>query len=204
MVATPTVTTNYSVNIIETTCNASAILNTTVTVSPLPPVKATRSNDLDCSNDRSQLNVTGAKTYLWSPASLLNNPNIANPLATPTSPTLFIVKGTDNLGCINYDSVKVEVLSTNASGYFMPSAFTPNHDGLNDCYGIRFWGVIRELEFSIYNRWGERIFYTNNPNSCWDGTYKGEMQDIGVYVYMIKAKTICGATFKKGLFTLVR
>ncbi len=80
----------------------------------------------------------------------------------------------------------------------MPDAFTPNHDGKNDCYGLRYWGVIEDLEFSIYNRWGERIFFTKDPTTCWDGTYKGAAQDIGTYVYMIKAKTFCGDIFKKG------
>jgi gliding motility-associated-like protein len=180
------------------------VLSTLVTVLSSPQVKASKSNDLDCSNDRSQLNASGAKTYLWSPTSSLNNPAIANPMATPTGNTLYTVKGTDDFGCINYDSVRVNFLSINASGYFMPNAFTPNNDGKNDCYGIRFWGIIQQLEFSIYNRWGERLFFTKNPNDCWDGTYKGKMQDTGVYVYMIKAKTLCGDTFKKGLFTLIR
>ncbi len=203
-VATPSVTTNYIVQITETTCNNNTTLNTTVNVNPLPQVRATRSNDLDCSNDRSQLNATGAQTYAWSPVSSLNNSTISNPVAMPAGSTMYVVKGTDALGCSNYDSVLVSYFSINASSYFMPNSFTPNKDGLNDCYGIRFWGVIQQLDFSIYNRWGERIFYTKNPNDCWDGTYKGKLQGTDVYVYMINAKTICGNTFKKGLFTLVR
>ncbi|MBL7740053.1 MAG: gliding motility-associated C-terminal domain-containing protein [Chitinophagaceae bacterium] len=203
-VATPSATTTYSVLITESTCNNSATLQTTVTVNPLPDVQATSSNDIDCSNDRSQLNATGAATYIWTPSATLSNSGIANPVATPASNTKYIVEGTDINGCVNYDSVVVNFLAINASGYHMPNAFTPNGDGLNDCYGIRYWGVIQELEFSIYNRWGERIFFTKDPDACWDGTYKGEAQDTGVYVFMIKAKTLCGDTFKKGLFTLVR
>jgi gliding motility-associated-like protein len=202
--AAPSGSTNYSVTITETTCDVSTVLQTNVTVNPLPLVKATKSNDLDCSNDRSHLKATGAASYMWTPALSLDNSNIPNPVATPVVNTKYIVKGTDGLGCVNYDSVIVEFLAVNASGYFMPNAFTPNRDGLNDCYGIRYWGVIRELEFSIYNRWGERIFFTKDPSACWDGNYKGVMQGIGVYVYMIKAKTLCGDTFKKGTFTLAK
>jgi gliding motility-associated-like protein len=203
-IVSPSVNTNYSVHITETNCNNSINLTTSVNVKPLPLVRASKSTDLDCSNDRSQLNASGAQTYSWFPAASLNNSNISNPVATPSLNTLYIVKGTDAFGCKNYDSVTVNILAANKSGYFMPNAFTPNNDGLNDCYGIRFWGIIQQLEFSIYNRWGERIFFTKDPNSCWDGKYKGVMQDIGVYVYMIKAKTLCGNTFKKGLFTLAR
>lgn len=87
----------------------------------------------------------------------------------------------------------------------MPTGFTPNNDGLNDCYGIKYWGTILDLEFSIYNRWGERIFFTKNPTDCWDGRYKGLPQDAAVFIYMIKARTTCeGSIFRKGTFTLIR
>jgi gliding motility-associated-like protein len=202
--ATPQITTTYSVSITDTVCHQSTLLSTVVNVLQLPNVKAIKANDIDCSRNYSQLIATGAQTYLWSPASTLNNAAIANPTATPAGGTMYTVKGTDGFGCVNYDSVRVEFVSADTSAYYMPNAFTPNGDGLNDCYGIKFWGVINELEFGIYNRWGERIFFTKNPNDCWDGIYKGKKQDIGVYVYMIKAKTYCGDTFKKGLFTLIR
>jgi gliding motility-associated-like protein len=118
--------------------------------------------------------------------------------------TVYIVKGTDANGCINYDSVTVNITGLNKGGYFMPTGFTPNNDGLNDCYGVRYWGVIEELDFGIYNRWGERIFHTTTPGACWDGTYKGEKQNPDVYVYLITAKTTCGKVFRKGTFVLIR
>jgi gliding motility-associated-like protein len=202
--ASPQVTTNYSVQITDTVCNNTSTLSTTVTVFPLPIVKVSKSNDLDCSNDVSQLMAAGATQYSWTPANTLNNSQIANPIARPTIQTVYVVKGTDANGCSNYDSVTVNITGDNKSGYFMPSAFTPNNDGKNDCYRIRYWGVIEELDFSIYNRWGERIFHTSNPTDCWDGTYKGVKQNPDVYVYLITAKTSCGKVFKKGTFALVR
>jgi gliding motility-associated-like protein len=203
-VASPQTTTNYSVQITDTVCNHTSTLSTTVTVLPLPTVKASKSNDLDCSNDVSQLAATGAAQYSWFPSNTLNNAGIADPIARPTVLTIYIVKGIDANGCANYDSVTVNITGNNKSGYFMPSAFTPNNDGNNDCYRIRYWGVIEELDFGIYNRWGERIFHTSNPNDCWDGTYKGEKQNPDVYVYLITAKTTCGKVFKKGTFVLIR
>jgi gliding motility-associated-like protein len=203
-VASPTITTLYTVTIQDTVCHTSKDLSTTVTVLSLPNVQASKSNDIDCSNDFSQLVATGAASYEWVPSTGLDN-NMANaPVARPDIATSYAVKGTDINGCVNYDTVLVNISADNKSGYLMPTAFTPNNDGLNDCYGIKLWGVIMELEFSVYNRWGERIFFTKDPNSCWDGRYKGVAQDAGVYVYMIKAKTFCSDTFKKGLFTLIR
>jgi gliding motility-associated-like protein len=135
----------------------------------------------------------------------LNNPNTANPIAIPAATTQYIVTGTDGAGCINYDTVTVNVSGDNKGGYLMPTAFTPNNDGRNDCYGIKYWGTILELEFSIYNRWGERIFFTRNPGDCWDGRYKSVPQDPAVFVYMIKARTSCEEhVFRKGTFVLIR
>ncbi|HEX5652463.1 MAG TPA: gliding motility-associated C-terminal domain-containing protein, partial [Chitinophagaceae bacterium] len=159
----------------------------------------------DCSNDRSQLLATGAMQYSWSPAATLDRNNISNPVAMPTATTQYTVNGTDSDGCTNFDTITVKVDNVNKGGYLMPSGFTPNNDGLNDCYGVKYWGVIGEIEFSIFNRWGERVFYSKDRGKCWDGTYKGIKQDSGVFVYMIRAKTNCdNEVFRKGSFVLIR
>ena len=87
----------------------------------------------------------------------------------------------------------------------MPSAFTPNNDGKNDCYRAKNWGYVTDFELSIFNRWGERVFHTSNPTQCWDGTYKGIPQKSDVYVYIVKAKSLCeSAVFRKGTLALIR
>ena len=86
----------------------------------------------------------------------------------------------------------------------MANAFTPNGDGLNDCFGIKNWGVITELQFLIYNRWGELVFSTTNPTACWDGNFKGQPSILGNYVYYIKANTLCGKIERKGNLALIR
>ena len=117
----------------------------------------------------------------------------------------ILVKGIDVNGRMNYDTVTVKVDDVLNANYLMPNAFTPNNDGKNDCFGVKYWGRILQFEFSIFNRWGERIFYTQNPDDCWDGTYKNMAQDPGVYIYTIKAKTVCvNEIFRKGTFTLIR
>jgi gliding motility-associated-like protein len=115
-----------------------------------------------------------------------------------------MVKGYDATGCANTDTVTVNVGYNNKSGYFMPTAFSPNGDGLNDCFGLRFWGTVTKLDYSIYNRFGQRIFYSNDAAKCWDGKFKGVLQNIGVYVYVIEATTTCGEVNKKGTFVLMR
>lgn len=204
-VASPAGTTTYTVLITDTLCGNSTQLSTLVTVNPDPVITASRSNDVNCTTPNSTLNASGGVQYAWTPAGSLSNPAIASPVATPASTTLYTVTGTDAKGCSNTDTITVKVSTENKGGYQMATAFTPNNDGLNDCYGIKYWGVVTEVEFSIYNRWGERIFFSRNPNACWDGTYKGVTQDPGVFVYMIKAKTTCEpSVFRKGTFALIR
>ncbi len=203
--ATPQATTPYFVFITDTLCGNSATLSTTIIVRSLPNVKATKSNDIDCTVGQSRLNATGASTYSSIPGNTLNRSDIPDPVASPTFSTQYVVKGIDLSGCINYDSIKVNVSSIKNGSYLMASGFTPNNNGINDCYGIKYWGTILELEFSIYNRWGERIFFTRNPSDCWNGIYKGVPQDPAVYIYMIKAKTTCqDYIFRKGTFVLIR
>ncbi|MGN6293021.1 MAG: gliding motility-associated C-terminal domain-containing protein [Chitinophagaceae bacterium] len=201
----PAATTDYEVTITESICGNSTTLQTRVTVLPLPVISATSSNDIDCSYDRSRLDATGARTYNWTPSATLSNASIHNPVAMPRETTIYVVAGTDRSGCTGYDSITVKVDDSNKGGYLMPSAFTPNNDGLNDCYGIKFWGIIDNIEFSVFDRWGVRVFYSKERDACWDGTYKGEKQPAGVYVYMIKASTNCAnPVFRKGTFVLVR
>lgn len=202
-VASPVITTEYYVTGTSTN-NCTAKDTVLVTVNPLPKVIASKSNDIGCASDKSTLNATGARSYSWAPAINLSDPFIANPVASPTDTTQYIVTGTDVNGCVNKDSVTINVSKTGQSLYLMPTAFTPNGDGINDCYGIRFWGAIQQLDFSIYNRWGERIFHTNSPSECWNGIYKGIKQDPGVFVYVIKAVTNCGKANRKGTFALIR
>jgi gliding motility-associated-like protein len=203
--ASPLSTTTYSVLIRDTVCGASANLSTTITVFPSPVVRAAKSNDIDCSTGTSQLSATGASGYRWTPAMALSNAGISNPIASPQVPTMYSVTGTSIDGCSSSDSILVDIKAINKSMFLMPNAFSPNNDGKNDCYRAKNWGYVTEFELSIFNRWGERVFYTKNPGQCWDGTYKGVPQKSDVYVYIVKAKSLCqSSVFRKGTVALIR
>ena len=170
-------------------------------------MQAFKQNDIDCIQNTSRLNASGAVNYKWTPATSLNDPNIANPIATPTATIQYTVEGTDAAGCKNTDTISVIVDYSVKNGlYLMPNAFTPNNDGLNDCFGVKYWGTITEIEFNIYNRWGELVFKTTDPAKCWDGKWKGLLQSSAAFVYWIKAKTPCSPEpfFRKGTVMLIR
>lgn len=177
----------------------------TIMVSKFPTVTATKSNDVDCSHGLVQLKASGAVRYDWKPATTLDNSGIANPIASPTQQTTYTVTGWDSIGlCYGSDTVVVKISMLNSSTLLMPSAFTPNNDGLNDCFGIKGWGAVQQLDFTIFNRWGEIMYHSTNATDCWDGKVKGLYQSPGTYVYTIKAKTLCGAAERNGTLVLIR
>ena len=202
--ATANSTTTYSVLIKEDICNESATLTTTITALSLPEVKASKSNDINCSFPASVLNASGAQSYTWWPVAGLNNPNSSNPTATPTTGTTYIVTGKDANGCTNTDEVTIKVAPGTDVIYELPNSFSPNGDGLNDCLGVTNWGVVQDLELAVYNRLGQRVFYTTDASRCWDGKLNGNPQNVGVFVYTIKAKTACGLINRKGSVVLVK
>jgi len=78
---------------------------------------------------------------------------------------------------------RVHVINCIESAIFFYNAFTPNSDGIND-YWSPICRKIKELNYDIYNRWGEKVFHSDSPNKRWDGRYKGMPADLANYVYV--------------------
>jgi gliding motility-associated-like protein len=88
---------------------------------------------------------------------------------------------------------------------YMPNAFTPNGDQINDVFRIPVDNKNRLLSFSIYNRWGKLMFQTSNPATGWDGYYKGEPLATDTFIYWIVMEGLSGKSVtKKGYVTLIR
>ena len=197
--------TQYQVYIEDQICRMASILNTTVNVRPTPDLNITSSNNIDCTLGQSTLNATGAMRYLWKPAPGLTNIYSASPVVNPLLTTTYYVQGINTYGCSSIDSITVNVNdSLDLSKYPVPSAFTPNNDGHNDCFGLKYWGNITSLRMAVYNRKGQRVFFTTDPNQCWDGAYNGIPQPAGGYAYEIQATTACGIGYRQGIVILVR
>ncbi len=170
----------------------------------MPPIKAEKSNDIDCSVHWSHLRVSGGIDYTWLTTVGLDNPLSPTPIARIDSTTTYIVKGTGANGCWAYDTLTVNVTATGANTFVVPNAFTPNGDGHNDRFGVSHWGDVQLEELSVYNRHGLRVFTTRNPATGWDGRFEGQPLPSDTYVYVIKAVTFCGVIFQKGMVTLIR
>jgi gliding motility-associated-like protein len=176
-----------------------------LTVNPNPVVTLSKSNDINCNLAMAELRAGGGIKYLWSPGGTLDDPTASRPKATPVVSTMYHVQVISAKGCVSSDSIRVLVLTDHTQlGFQLPSAFTPNGDGLNDCFGVKSWGAVTGLRFYIYNRWGELVFYTTDPARCWDGTYKGRAMGSEVFAYQITANSTCGKIYRNGTVTVIR
>lgn len=150
--------------------------------------------------------VTGGVTdfsVVWFPQESVGCPTCQFTQAGPTENTTYIVTVSTPDGCVSTSSISVSV-EIPCSGAFLPSIFSPNADGLNDEYCV-LGSCVESIEFSIYNRWGEEVFRTNNQGRCWDGKFRGKDAPQGIYAYKFLATESNGkTTVSSGNITLVR
>jgi gliding motility-associated-like protein len=121
---------------------------------------------------------------LWSPATYLNNPSIINPKSTPLNETLYTLTAVSSEGCTNKDEVLVEIVDK----LYIPNAFTPNGDGVNDGWFVPYFNSLTDIDVKIFNRYGQLVFHTSKENKPWDGKVKGIRQPSGAYVYIVESK----------------
>jgi gliding motility-associated-like protein len=200
----PTTTTTYKVVGTNGSCSGSD--EATVKVSSYPMAYAGRDTMIPIN---SYIDLGTAATvgyhYSWNNAASLSNSYISNPIATPSDSTMYIVTVSNNDGCATTDTVII--LVGRCYHLAIANTFTPNGDGENDNFRILNPRQLLSLEkFDIYNRWGEKVFSANDiHNAAWDGTYKGVMQEIGTYVYIIQATCLTNEPINlKGSVELVR
>lgn len=178
-----------------------------VTFNPPPNISISKSNDIDCSNTSVTLTVTGANSYQWLPNRYFEDNTKSTQVVKLDTSTTFSVIGKDNNNCASTKTITVKAnFSINTNNYLIPSAFSPNNDGLNDCFSLKHWGDVSNFRLNIYNRYGQIIFSTTNTKKCWDGRYSnGQIADIGAYVYLVTGNNICVGEIKKyGTITLIR
>jgi len=138
----------------------------------------------------------------WSPGSSLSDSTVSNPTAKPAETTTYIVTNTSAEGCTDRDTLIVRVVDPAIA---IPNAFTPNGDGVNDTLYIIEVGIKKLVELRVFNRYGQVVFKTEDLAQGWDGSYKGEPQEIGNYVYYYIAESLSGDMLEgKGDIALLR
>lgn len=200
-VTSPSVTTTYTLTAARANCKLIKD-EVTIIVHQLPKINIGKDDTITVGSNI-QLIATGGIQYNWSPGYGLNNIGVFNPIASPTVTSMYIVKGIDVYGCINYDTINVIVIAPN---FWIPNAFTPNDDSFNDVLFVRGDGV-NNFEFGVFTKWGEEVFFTKDMKTGWDGKKQisGESLPAGAYVYVVKGtKTNGDPVNVKGLVNLIR
>ncbi|MBA3828124.1 MAG: gliding motility-associated C-terminal domain-containing protein [Taibaiella sp.] len=173
-----------------------------VNVSPAAVIQL-RDSALIYPGDSVQLSPSGNCLYYnWFPPAGLSATNISNPFAKPDVNTRYVVIGHTEAGCIAKDSIDVYVAYD--SYINIANAFTPG-SGPGNILRVQHLGDATLKSFTIYNRWGVKVFQSTDVNVGWDGTYNGQPQPLGVYIYMVEAVTYRGKpVYKQGNVTLLR
>jgi gliding motility-associated-like protein len=142
-------------------------------------------------------------SYIWTPNIGLSGTTISNPLATYMYDQVYELNTLTVQGCDAYS--KILVRRYDGPQLYVPTAFTPNRDGKNDLLKVFPVGIKSFENFSVYNRFGQLMFYTTDYSKGWDGFFKGIKMDTGNYVWFCSAVDYRGnKLFRKGNVLLIR
>jgi gliding motility-associated-like protein len=198
-VASPVQTTLYTLTASDGVCadSASVLVNVskkpTANAGPDKAVTGTQTATLEGE-------VTGSNlTYFWTPDLYLSSDTALTTTVSPPFDTTYTLNVISNIGC---GTATDKVLVRYFKEIYVPNAFTPNNDGLNDRWNTPALSAFPLAEVSVYNRYGQMIFYNKGNTNLWDGTFKGMPVSSGVYTYIIDLKN----GFKKlyGIVSLLR
>jgi len=142
-------------------------------------------------------------SLLWTPAEGVDCSTCLEPTLTPDESGFYILSATSTDGCKATDSIFISIEDP-CGKVELPSMFSPNGDDINDELCV-LGGCIETLTFQVYNRWGEKIFETNDPTECWKGYHRGEIVNTGTYVYKYNGTRKNGESFSgAGNITVVK
>ncbi len=197
-VATPQAPVSYIVTVTNGSCTAAD----TIFIRVIHPEADAGPDHEILLGESVQLNASGCSQYSWSPGQLLNDSLSSSPVATPEITTVFTVLGVLE-GCQDSDTIVVHVIDI-GDALFVPNAFTPNKDGRNDFFGPVRQGQVNDFEMVIFNRWGQRVFESTSITKWWDGTFGGQLQPEGTYIYIIRMRISGHPLMKTGRVSLIR
>ena len=202
IIANPNTTTVYTVTGYQNNCYNSQQF--TVTVAPSPVINLT-SDLIIYEGDSVTLLASGGNTYNWSPNENLSCTNCNSTIASPIKSTSYCVEITDTNSCTNSKCVNITV-DINCGELFLPNAFSPNEDGINDVLHVKINPkCVSSFNILIFDRWGEKVFESDDLNFSWDGTFRGKALNTAVFVYQLKLKLLNKELLsKKGNITLIK
>jgi gliding motility-associated-like protein len=184
-------------------CTDSA--TTALLVYPIPLVNAGEDTLIHYGTS-AQIMASSNASGTWFPVNHLTCGDCLEPIADPPSTTTYCLTVVNSFGCAATDCIEITV-DTLCADLFIPNVFAPDDAGHteNNCFKLYGADCIGTMTLTIYNRWGEKVFVSSNPDECWDGNFRGKPLNTGVYVYYLEAELITGESLsKQGNLTLMR
>jgi len=198
-IASPTVTTLYTVQVTRGTCYREAQVNVIVNKVPTadagPDKKILQGYDVKLNGKASGDGIR----YFWTPALDIDDANSLSPKVSPKEDTNYILNVVSDLGCETaLDTVFVRVYPK----LIAPNAFSPNGDNINDSWNITAIDAVETPVVKVMNRYGNLVFESTGYKKPWDGKYRNEDVPVGVYYYIIDLKN--GMKPITGSLTVIR
>jgi gliding motility-associated-like protein len=184
-IALPGETTLYILTVANNGCKVSDSL--LITVDKLPTANAGPDKVIIKGQSVTLNGVAGGTdvTYIWTPNTNITGTESLSPIVNPSANQMYALNVFSNKGCgTATDSVLVKVYQQ----LYIPNAFTPNGDGINDTWFIETLQAYPGAEIKVYNRYGQIVFDNHEKNIWWDGKFKGMQLTSGAYVYLIDLK----------------
>jgi len=188
------------------TCNKTDDTTMTINVFPPPtadftftPTKPVENTPITFTNQSSP----DAVTFLWEfgDGDASSQPNPSHQYNKTGVFDVYLIS-TNSAGCT--DTAHKQVSAIVIPLFDIPSAFSPNRDGVNDVFLVKGFGIDK-FNMKIYNRWGQMVFESNSPTIGWDGGFKGALQPMDAYAYVINVQFSDGTTAtRNGSVTLLR
>ncbi len=181
-------------------------ITTALLVYPTPLVNAGVDTLIYFGTSAQILASSSSSDGTWFPSTNLSCSDCFEPTANPPSTTTYCLTVMNIYGCAATDCIDITV-DTLCADLFIPNVFAPDDAGHteNNCFKLYGSDCIGTMTLTVYNRWGEKVFVSSNPDDCWDGNFRGQPLNTGVYVYYLEAELITGESLsKQGNLTLMR
>lgn len=207
---TPTVSPSTTITYFMIASSGSCIPDTndvTVTVNPVPYLELGSAQSVleETEVTLAPVTIGNIVQYNWDANTALSCTDCESPVAyLHNSAEKFYLTVVDDKGCDNRDSLQILVIGTCEDNIYVPKAFSPNNDEINDKLYVR--GQLAGLKyFRVFDRWGNKVFETKDATQGWDGIYNGKKLNPSVFVYSLDGVCTNGReVFKRGNVTLIR
>ncbi|MDP3468636.1 MAG: PKD domain-containing protein [Daejeonella sp.] len=184
------------------TNGCSESITQTITVMPTPSVNAGK-DTLILEGGETKLNAVASGTnltYKWFPSTGLSRDDIPDPVASPVEDITYTLTVTSDQACVSRDNILVKVLKQPE----VPNAFSPNNDGMNDLWNVKYLESYANATVKVFSRYGGIVYQSNKGYAIpWNGQFNGIDLPVGTYYYIIDPKTK-GRKVISGAVTILR